>query len=142
MRTTNTTKNIPIYGDGKQIRDWLFVEDHVNALLDIIKNGKVGETYNIGGSCELSNLEIIELVLAILTNEIEKGLYPEYSIPSGGYSSLLTFVKDRPGHDRRYGLDTTKIRKELNWTPKTKIEDGLQKTVIWYLNNRDRLHPA
>lgn len=121
---------LPVYGDGKQVRDWLFVEDHAEALLRVVSQGKVGETYNIGGHNEKTNLYVVQEICRLL-----KELAPDYA-PTKGYESLITFVSDRPGHDRRYAIDATKIGKELGWEPADSFESGLRKTVKWYLNNR------
>ncbi|RKG51436.1 dTDP-glucose 4,6-dehydratase [Acinetobacter cumulans] len=121
-------KSLPIYGDGKQIRDWLFVEDHARALYCVVTRGKIGETYNIGGHNEKQNIEVVKTICKILDE-----LKPQ---PVGWkYETLITFVKDRPGHDLRYAIDATKIEKELGWTPQETFETGIQKTVEWYLNN-------
>ena len=112
-------ESLPVYGDGKNIRDWLYVEDHCIAVDEIVRNGKIGEVYNIGGNNEKANIDIVKIVL----NAIEK---PE---------SLITYVKDRPGHDRRYAIDSSKIQKELDWMPKTDFETGIQKTIQWYKDN-------
>ncbi|XOV79174.1 MAG: dTDP-glucose 4,6-dehydratase [Aestuariibacter sp.] len=123
-------QSIPIYGDGKQIRDWLFVEDHVNALYKIAKMGRVGESYTVGGNCELSNLELIDIICNIMDDKlINKKL---------GLSSckvLKSFVSDRPGHDRRYAVNSAKVSKELNWNPEMSIKRGLEQTVQWYIEN-------
>ena len=120
-------KNLPIYGDGKNIRDWLYVEDHCEAIIKILVNGKPGETYNIGGSCEKNNLEVV--------NEICKILYSIKPKQDGSsYKEQIEFVKDRPGHDFRYSLDTSKIKKDFNWKPKESFSSGLEKTVQWYLD--------
>lgn len=118
---------LPIYGDGKNIRDWLYVEDHVRALLLVLANGRIGETYNIGGHAEKTNLEVV--------NEVCKCLDKIRPTTSGSYSNQIVFVEDRPGHDRRYAMDTTKIKKELAWEPLMSFEDGIKETVTWYLNN-------
>ncbi len=117
---------IPIYGDGLQIRDWLFVNDHVNALSKVMLEGVSGTTYNIGGNAEMTNLEIVGQICELLDQLIPK---------SDSYSNLITHVEDRPGHDRRYAMDTTKICKELNWTPSETFSSGLKKTVKWYIEN-------
>jgi dTDP-glucose 4,6-dehydratase len=119
-------KPLPIYGKGDQIRDWLYVEDHARALVKVVTEGVVGETYNIGGHNEKKNIEVVETICDIL-NE----LVPQKS----DYKELISFVKDRPGHDIRYAIDASKIEKELNWTPKETFETGLRKTVEWYLAN-------
>ncbi len=119
-------KSLPIYGNGKQIRDWLYVDDHARALHKVITEGEVGETYNIGGFNEKTNLEVVQGICAIL-DEIK---------PSNiKYSELITFVDDRPGHDVRYAIDSSKIADKLNWKPLETFETGLKKTVEWYLNN-------
>ena len=121
---------LPIYGDGLQIRDWLFVEDHAKALLKVVLQGAIGETYNIGGHNEKTNLEVVESICELLEE-----LGPE--VPSGvnRYHDLITFVKDRPGHDARYAIDSSKIERELGWLPEETFESGLRKTVQWYLGN-------
>ena len=125
-------KPIPVYGDGSQIRDWLYVEDHARALLRVAIDGKVGETYNIGGHNEHTNLEVVETICDILENS-------ETIKPVGlmRYRDLVTFVDDRPGHDFRYAIDASKIAKELNWYPIENFETGLKKTVNWYLKNSE-----
>jgi len=117
-------KKLPIYGDGKNIRDWLYVEDHCEAICEVLDKGKVGETYNIGGNNQTSNIEITKKICSILDN-----LSPN---KKGDHSQLIEFVKDRPGHDFRYNLDTSKIKKELNWQPSETFDSGLEKTVSWY----------
>ena len=126
----NALKNqpLPIYGDGKQIRDWLFVKDHCDALIQILEKGRLGETYNIGGESEKTNLEIVENICAILDEFKPK-------TDQTSYTKQITFIKDRPGHDRRYAMDITKIKKELGWSPKESLESGLKKTIRWYLDN-------
>ena len=122
-------KNLPIYGDGKNIRDWLYVTDHCNALDSVINNGEVGETYNIGGNEEKTNLEIVNMICSILDQKIPlKGKLK--------YSDSIVYVKDRPGHDFRYAIDSSKIQNKLNWQPKYKFEDAIVKTIDWYLNNQ------
>ena len=125
-------KPLPVYGDGKQIRDWLFVDDHARALLTVVEKGKIGETYNIGGHNEKENIAVVRTICNILEE-----LHPEK--PSGlvNYQDLIKFVKDRPGHDLRYAIDAGKIANELGWTPKETFETGLKKTVEWYLDNLD-----
>ena len=122
-------KELPIYGDGRNIRDWLFVEDHCQAILTVLEKGEAGETYNIGGNCEKTNVEVVELVCGIMDE-----LRPDS--PYTPHSSLITFVKDRPGHDRRYAIDATKIRTRLGWQPSMTFAQGLKQTVAWYLENR------
>lgn len=123
-------KALPIYGDGQQIRDWLFVEDHARALFKVITEGKPGETYNIGGHNEKTNLEVVTTICKILDQ-----LQPRPN--NQKYADLITFVKDRPGHDLRYAIDAGKIEKELNWKPEESFDTGIQKTIEWYLNNLD-----
>ncbi|WP_347331360.1 dTDP-glucose 4,6-dehydratase [Marinimicrobium locisalis] len=124
-------KPLPVYGDGSQIRDWLYVEDHAKALLLVATKGKVDETYNIGGHNEVKNLDIVRSICAILEE-----LAPDKPEGVERYEDLITFVKDRPGHDLRYAIDAAKIQKELGWAPLETIETGLRKTVQWYLDNR------
>ena len=120
-------KNLPIYGDGKNIRDWLYVEDHCEAIIKILANGKPGETYNIGGSCEKNNLEVVREICKILDS-----IKPKQN--GSSYEEQIEFVKDRPGHDFRYSLDTSKIEKDVNWKPKETFTSGLEKTIQWYLD--------
>jgi dTDP-glucose 4,6-dehydratase len=124
-------KPLPVYGDGMQIRDWLFVEDHARALYKVVTEGEIGETYNIGGHNEKANIEVVKTICSLLEE-----FRP--SKPEGveSYESLITYVKDRPGHDVRYAIDATKIAQELNWTPEETFESGIRKTVEWYLNNQ------
>lgn len=114
-------KALPVYGDGANVRDWLYVEDHCSAIDLIIRHGREGEVYNVGGHNEKSNLDVVKIILKAL----------------GKSEDLITFVKDRPGHDRRYAIDPTKIHNELGWLPQTKFEDGIAKTIKWYLANKD-----
>ena len=123
-------KELPIYGNGKQIRDWLYVNDHVRALLVVALKGQIGETYNIGGNNEVQNIEVVEKICDILNI-----LIPERLNGLDSYRELITFVQDRPGHDVRYAIDNTKIKTNLGWTPKENFESGMQKTVEWYLGN-------
>ncbi|MFW1945800.1 dTDP-glucose 4,6-dehydratase [Acinetobacter guillouiae] len=123
-------KPLPIYGQGNQIRDWLYVEDHARALLKVVTEGVVGETYNIGGHNEKQNIEVVKTICNILDE-----LKPQAN--NQPYETLITFVKDRPGHDLRYAIDATKIAQELDWKPIETFETGIQKTVEWYLNNLD-----
>lgn len=121
-------KEIPVYGDGKNVRDWLYVEDHTSAIDVIFHTGAKGETYNIGGDCELQNIDLVRLLCDIMDRALDR---------EEGYSQkLIRFVKDRPGHDRRYAIDATKILSELGWRPSTSIHEGLKETVDWYINNR------
>jgi dTDP-glucose 4,6-dehydratase len=124
-------KPLPVYGDGMQIRDWLFVEDHARALYKVASEGKVGETYNIGGHNEKANIEVVRTICSLL-EELVPGK------PQGvtQYQDLITYVKDRPGHDVRYAIDASKVERELGWTPQETFESGIRKTVEWYLNNK------
>jgi dTDP-glucose 4,6-dehydratase len=124
-----TGKPLPVYGAGDNVRDWLYVEDHVRALWRVLTCGAIGDTYNIGG-CERNNLEVVRAVCALL-DELRA------DSPFIPHASLITFVKDRPGHDKRYAIDAKKIRNELGWSPIETFESGLRKTVLWYLNNRE-----
>jgi dTDP-glucose 4,6-dehydratase len=119
-------KPLPIYGDGSNVRDWLYVEDHADALLTVLQRGELGRSYNIGGENERSNLELVQTICAIL-DRLKPGPHP--------YADLITFVTDRPGHDARYAIDPTRIREELGWRPSVTVEEGLEKTVRWYLDN-------
>ena len=123
-------KPLPVYGDGKQIRDWLYVEDHARALYLVATTAKVGETYNIGGHNEKQNIDVVKTICTILDN-----IKPRTDGQS--YIQQITFVKDRPGHDLRYAIDASKINKELGWQPQETFESGIQKTVEWYLSNQD-----
>ncbi len=124
-------KPLPIYGDGSQIRDWLYVEDHAKALIKVVTEGKIGETYNIGGHNEKTNLEVVEAICDLLEE-----LAPEKPAGVKSYRDLITFVKDRPGHDARYAIDASKIELELGWVPEETFGTGLRKTVQWYMDNR------
>ncbi|MBT6099138.1 MAG: dTDP-glucose 4,6-dehydratase [Marinovum sp.] len=126
-------KPLSIYGSGSNIRDWLYVEDHADALLLVLERGQIGRSYNIGGENERTNLELVKSLCSILDH-----LRPK---ESGSYSDLITFVTDRPGHDARYSIDPSRIRNELGWRPSLTIEEGLKKTVQWYLNNEDWWQP-
>lgn len=121
-------KSLPIYGDGLNVRDWLYVEDHCGAIISVLEKGKIGETYNIGGHNEKSNLDIVHRICDLL--DIAK---PRNEGKS--YREQITFVKDRPGHDRRYAIDASKIKNELGWIPAETFESGIEKTIQWYLNN-------
>ncbi|WP_373387079.1 dTDP-glucose 4,6-dehydratase [Pseudomonas alcaligenes] len=123
-------KPLPVYGDGLQVRDWLFVEDHARALLKVVSEGKVGETYNIGGHNEQKNIEVVRAICALLEE-----LAPVKPAGLARYEDLITFVKDRPGHDQRYAIDASKIQRELGWVPQETFASGLRKTVQWYLDN-------
>ena len=124
-------KPLPVYGDGLQIRDWLFVEDHAKALIKVMSKGKIGNTYNIGGHNEKTNLEVVETICDLLEE-----LASDKPVGVKNYKDLITFVKDRPGHDVRYAIDASKIERELGWVPEETFESGLRKTVQWYLDNR------
>jgi dTDP-glucose 4,6-dehydratase len=123
-------KPLPIYGDGQQVRDWLYVEDHCRAIARVIEAGKVGETYNVGGWNEKANLDVVQALCAVLDE-----LQPR--IDGQSYATQITFVKDRPGHDRRYAIDARKIERELGWKPRETFETGIRKTVRWYLANQE-----
>jgi dTDP-glucose 4,6-dehydratase len=122
-------KPLPVYGDGKQVRDWLYVGDHCAAIRTVLERGRLGETYNIGGNAEKMNLDVVRTLCATLDAARPRA--------HGTYADLITFVKDRPGHDRRYAIDATKIRSELGWTPAESFDTGLAKTVRWYLDNAE-----
>ena len=121
-------KPLPIYGDGQQIRDWLYVKDHCSAIREVLKQGKIGDTYNVGGWNEKTNLEVIKTLCSILDE-----LKPK--VDGSKYENQITYVKDRPGHDRRYAIDASKLERELGWRPQETFEAGLRKTVLWYLEN-------
>lgn len=121
---------LPVYGDGKQVRDWLYVEDHARALYRVATAGNVGETYNIGGHNEVENIEVVRILCALLED-----LAPAKPAGVDHYQDLITYVVDRPGHDKRYAIDANKIKLELDWTPRETFESGLKKTVGWYLEN-------
>ena len=123
-------KPLPIYGDGQQVRDWLFVKDHCSAIRTVLAKGKIGETYNVGGWNEMANLDVVKTICKILDD-----LRPKADGTS--YASQITYVTDRPGHDRRYAIDATKIANELGWKPKETFESGIQKTIQWYLDNTE-----
>ena len=123
-------KNLPVYGDGKNVRDWLYVEDHCEAIRLVLENGKPGETYNIGGNSEKTNMEIVQTLCNILDE-----MHPREDGIS--YEKQITFVPDRPGHDRRYAIDASRIEKELGWKPKNTFASGIQRTVLWNLENQD-----
>jgi dTDP-glucose 4,6-dehydratase len=134
-------KELPIYGDGQHVRDWLYVEDHCEGILRVLEKGRPGERYNLGGGSELSNLELVERLCGLLD---ELAPVAQNRALAGreleGYGALKTFVPDRPGHDRRYAIDASKIRGELGWTPRHDLESGLRTTVRWYLEHRDWCH--
>jgi dTDP-glucose 4,6-dehydratase len=122
-------KPLPVYGDGKNVRDWLYVLDHCEALRVVLERGRAGETYNIGGGAERANIDLVNTICGLLDKAAPR---------KGGakYAELISFVKDRPGHDRRYAIDSTKLARELGWTPRENFESGLKKTVDWYIENR------
>ncbi len=121
---------LPVYGDGRQIRDWLYVEDHCEAIWTVLQKGRPGETYNIGGDNQPTNLEVIQTLCRLLDEVLPDS-------PHRPHESLIEYVRDRPGHDRRYAMDISKIRRELGWSPKESLESGLRRTVNWYLSNHD-----
>jgi len=123
------SKPLPVYGDGQQIRDWLYVEDHATAIWLALTKGRVGETYNVGGLNERPNLEIVNRICSILDKKSPRA-------DGKGYATQITYVADRPGHDRRYAIDSAKIRRELGWSPKENFDTGIEKTVDWYLTHR------
>ena len=122
-------KPLPVYGDGKNVRDWLYVNDHCRAVWEIIRHGREGETYNVGGNCEMENITLVEMICDAIDLKIGRD--------AGKSRALITFVKDRPGHDLRYAIDASKIHTELGWTPETSINDGIEATIDWYLQNED-----
>jgi dTDP-glucose 4,6-dehydratase len=127
-------KPLPVYGDGQNVRDWLYVRDHCQALDTVINQGKAGETYNIGGNNEVKNIDLVRMLCELMDE-----LAPD--LPVKPAQNLITFVKDRPGHDRRYAIDASKIRTELGWQPQETVEGGLRKTIQWYLDHRDWWQP-
>jgi dTDP-glucose 4,6-dehydratase len=122
-------KPLPVYGDGKNVRDWLYVLDHCEALRVVLERGRAGETYNIGGGAERANIDLVNTICGLLDKAAPR---------KGGakYAELISFVKDRPGHDRRYAINSSKLARELGWTPRENFESGLRKTVDWYVQNR------
>jgi dTDP-glucose 4,6-dehydratase len=129
-------KPLPIYGKGDQIRDWLYVEDHARALYKVVTEGRVGETYNIGGHNEKQNIEVVHTLCELL-DELRPVGTNSFDQRLSSYKDLITYVQDRPGHDMRYAIDASKIQRELNWTPEETFETGIRKTVEWYLINQD-----
>ena len=129
IQNVRARKPLPVYGDGMNVRDWLYVRDHAEALWTVLNKGRAAETYNIGGHNEWANIHIVQLICDII-DEFAPGL-------GGDSRSLITFVKDRPGHDRRYAIDATKIQRELGWTPAHRFEQGIRETIRWYLDNQD-----
>ena len=130
IRNALAGKRLPVYGDGRNVRDWLYVADHCAAVRLVLEKGRIGETYNIGGECERANIDLVRTVCALLDR-----LRPR---ARGSYAELIEFVKDRPGHDRRYAMDIAKIGRELGWRPRESLESGLEKTVRWYVSNVER----
>lgn len=128
---------LPVYGDGMQIRDWLFVEDHARALYKVVTEGLVGETYNIGGHNEKANIEVVKTICTLLEELVPNNRHSREGGNLQGFESLITYVTDRPGHDVRYAIDASKIERELGWTPEETFESGIRKTVEWYLNNKE-----
>jgi dTDP-glucose 4,6-dehydratase len=127
-------KSLPVYGDGQNIRDWLYVEDHCSAIDTVIHQGQVGETYNVGGNNEVKNLDLVHMLCRLMDE-----MAP--SLPVRPSEKLITFVKDRPGHDRRYAINSTKLQTELGWTPSVTVEEGLRRTVEWFLTNETWWRP-
>lgn len=125
-------KNLPIYGKGLQIRDWIHVDDHIEALYLVVTKGRKGETYNIGGNCEKTNLNVVETICSLLDEKCERLCPPNVK----SFSDLITFVQDRPGHDFRYAIDCNKMKAELGWSPKRTFSEGLEDTINWYLDNK------
>jgi dTDP-glucose 4,6-dehydratase len=130
IRNAIEGKNLPIYGDGRQIRDWLYVEDHAKALIKVALEGKVGETYNIGGHNQLKNIDVVKTICSVLDE-----LTPSNIKNINKYEELITFSKDRPGHDLKYAIDASKISNDLNWRPIETFKTGIYKTIKWYLEN-------
>ncbi len=121
-------KTLPVYGDGLNVRDWLYVEDHCSAIRCVLRNGRPGETYNIGGRSERRNIDVVRIICGVL-DELRPAARP--------YADLIAFVPDRPGHDRRYAIDSSRIERELNWRPQTSFEEGIRRTIAWYLDHQD-----
>jgi dTDP-glucose 4,6-dehydratase len=121
-------KPLPVYGDGQNVRDWLYVEDHCTALRAVLEKGRLGEVYNIGGGAEMKNIDLVKTLCALLDEAKPR--------TGGSYAALISFVKDRPGHDRRYAMDSRKIQGELGWRPAESFASGLKKTVRWYLDQQ------
>ncbi len=130
-------KPLPIYGKGNQVRDWLYVGDHARALYQVVTEGEIGETYNIGGHNEKQNIQVVQTICELLEELVPNNKQSKVSGNADGFSGLITYVQDRPGHDIRYAIDANKIEKELGWTPDETFETGMKKTVEWYLNNAE-----
>ncbi len=133
FNNSRTGKELPVYGDGKNIRDWLYVTDHCQAIIEVLEKGRSGRTYNIGGNNEKTNIEVVTLICEMLDAKI--GLLPDGS----SRSSLITFVTDRLGHDRRYAIDSTRLKDEIGWQPSVTFEQGIEMTIDWYLANQSWL---
>lgn len=129
IRNAVAKKGLPIYGDGMNIRDWIYVEDHCKAIELVLHRGRLGEVYNVGGCCERTTLQIVRTIIAYLHDRVDPGIT----------ENLIRFVEDRKGHDRRYAIDAGKIRRELGWVPETRFEEGIERTIQWYLEHRHRL---
>jgi dTDP-glucose 4,6-dehydratase len=129
------SKPLPIYGDGKNVRDWLYVLDHCKAIESVLEKGKSGEKYNIGGNNEWENIKIVKKICEILEHRKNKGKLSDFKNLPENFEKLITFVKDRPGHDRRYAICSDKIKEQLGWVPETDFETGLNYTIDWYINN-------
>jgi len=129
INNIRNNKPLPVYGRGENIRDWLWVEDHVRAIDLIFHRGRIGEKYNIGGLNEWKNIDLVRLLCRIMDKKLNR--------PEGTSAKLIAYVADRPGHDLRYAIDATKLKNELGWTPSLDFEEGLERTVDWYLNNED-----
>lgn len=130
-------KQLPVYGNGQQVRDWLYVEDHARALYLVATEGKLGETYNIGGHNEKANIDVVNTICELLEELVPANVNSRASANSVGFKSLIKYVTDRPGHDVRYAIDASKIERELGWKPQESFETGIRKTVEWYLNNKE-----
>jgi dTDP-glucose 4,6-dehydratase len=130
LLNARTGKPLPVYGDGQNVRDWVFVADHCDAVRTVLAKGRVGETYNIGGRSEKRNIELVETICAILDQSCPND-------PTVPHRKLIAFVKDRPGHDRRYAIDARKLERELGWKPRESFETGIRKTIEWYLQNEE-----
>lgn len=133
-------KPLPVYGDGKQVRDWLYVDDHARALCKVVAEGEVGETYNIGGNNEKQNIEVVKTLCDILDDRVPPSSIQHLASRIKSYQDLITYVKDRPGHDLRYAIDASKIKNDLGWEPAETFESGIAKTVDWYLSNSEWCH--
>ncbi|MBL4796448.1 MAG: dTDP-glucose 4,6-dehydratase [Oleispira sp.] len=130
-------KSLPIYGKGNQVRDWLYVEDHARALYKVVTDGEIGETYNIGGHNEKQNIEVVRTICELLEELVPENKYSKKAGNAEGFEGLISYVKDRPGHDIRYAIDAQKIEKKLGWKPEETFESGIRKTVEWYLSNSE-----